>query len=1211
MSSHKKPPKPNPSKEKENPEAAVADVQQTTSESQNHAGNNCTPCSIKGNGERPNKNVNKSRKDESALSMKNDKIPKVQNSTKGKDNVKKTTSNTQNSTASTVTDKPSQNNGAMMNMLEKIASGMTDVSKKVDTMWNDMYDENNLDYGDYDDVEFESDDGYDYDPTDFDIEQDKDHKSEQKNTHDSTAAKRRKLNGSDAGAGPSTAAVNAPESDGSDTANKGENTENGNPNASAKDMKDGAEDDDRLLRELADELDQTEENVSTDLTSESLTRVINKSFGQGLKGKKYDDLIEKIARPANALGLRSVKVNTLIWNLLQRPTRSMDEKFQTIQTSMAKAGINIARMVEMIASPHRLKHIDEEITLGTNALAVLGHGFHNLCLRRRELFKTEVDVRYANLCTADIPHTAWLFGDDLQETIKKIGADNQTADRISTSQRSGYRLSSRGNRGGHRGFYPGGGRRRFFHPHFRRGRGGHGYLNVKARGGARARGSFHRGPKNKNGKVSLTKARLGLEKNSSVPINNGINNEAMVHDSFQGSRLSQFVNNWEQITQDTEILQTVQGCTIEFDNEPTQCHAPRNLRHNKNEEELISNEIETLLTKQVIEETSHEEGEFLSNVFLRKKKNGKYRMILNLKQLNEEVEYHHFKMETFEQALKLITPGCVMASIDIKDAYYSVPIHSEYRKYLRFMWNGKVFQFSCLPNGLASGPRKYTKMMKPVYSTLRQQGHNITGYIDDLLLVSETVEQTKQSAQVTIELLQNLGFILNWEKSILEPKTKITHLGFIIDSEQMTVTLTQEKTDRLTNICKDLYMKSQDTIRNVAKVIGGMVSSFPGVEQGPLHYREMEKAKTEALKLSKGDFDSHMTITPSMKNDLTWWINNLSEQSRLIVRDNPQITVETDASLLGWGASCNGDETGGRWSSEEAQSHINYLELMGAFLALQAFRDKFDVSPSCRPLHVQLLMDNTTAVAYIKNMGGREMKLNQLSNTIWTWALQKRIWLSASHIPGKLNVTADYNSRNFNDRTEWSLHQSVFDRLVEIWGPVELDLFATRLNAKCSKFVSWNKDPYAFYVDAFSRSWQDTNNYIFPPFSVIAKCLQKLRQDGAQAIIIIPLWTTQPWFTNFLSLLTDNPILLPKTDRLLTLEHNQRKHPLRKKLQMLAGKVSGNYSENRMFQAKLPTSCCTDGSQGHINNMEPISGNGIHFVFNSRLIRCNPVLLQS
>ena len=74
-------------------------------------------------------------------------------------------------------------------------------------------------------------------------------------------------------------------------------------------------------------------------------------------------------------------------------------------------------------------------------------------------------------------------------------------------------------------------------------------------------------------------------------------------------------------------------------------------------------------------------------------------MILNLKDLNEDVEFSHFKMETFADILKLVKSNCYMASLDIKDAYYTIPVAEEYQKYLKFMWKGKLYKFCVLPNG--------------------------------------------------------------------------------------------------------------------------------------------------------------------------------------------------------------------------------------------------------------------------------------------------------------------------------------------------------------------------------------------------------------------------------------------------------------------------------------------------------------------------------
>ena len=90
-------------------------------------------------------------------------------------------------------------------------------------------------------------------------------------------------------------------------------------------------------------------------------------------------------------------------------------------------------------------------------------------------------------------------------------------------------------------------------------------------------------------------------------------------------------------------------------------------------------------------------------------------------------------------------PGCFMASVDLKDAYYTVPIHPSHQKYLKFCFDGAFYQYTCLPNGLASAPRIFTKLLKPVYATLHSMGHLNSGYIDDSYLQGDTVNKTLET----------------------------------------------------------------------------------------------------------------------------------------------------------------------------------------------------------------------------------------------------------------------------------------------------------------------------------------------------------------------------------------------------------------------------------------------------------------------------------
>ena len=172
----------------------------------------------------------------------------------------------------------------------------------------------------------------------------------------------------------------------------------------------------------------------------------------------------------------------------------------------------------------------------------------------------------------------------------------------------------------------------------------------------------------------------------------------------------------------------------------------------KKKEKIIQGLIKELLEQGVIKQVKYNKSLFLSPIFTVDKANGKHRLILNLKSLNKYVKYHHFKMQTFESALTLIKPGIYMSKLDISNAYYSIPIAPEHQKYLSFRFKDKYYSFTCVPNGLACGPRIYTKLTKPIFSTLRCMGFVNSSYIDDCLLLGETIEICEENETATSTL---------------------------------------------------------------------------------------------------------------------------------------------------------------------------------------------------------------------------------------------------------------------------------------------------------------------------------------------------------------------------------------------------------------------------------------------------------------------------
>jgi len=190
------------------------------------------------------------------------------------------------------------------------------------------------------------------------------------------------------------------------------------------------------------------------------------------------------------------------------------------------------------------------------------------------------------------------------------------------------------------------------------------------------------------------------------------------------------------------------------------------------------------------------------------------------------------------------------------------------------------------------------------------------------------------------------------------------------------------------------------------------------------------------------------------------------------------LCIESDASLSGWGAFCNGVSTRGKCSLSEAEYHINYLELLAAFFALQSF-----LPHHSSVKHVRLKMDNTTAVANINNLGSiKSPLLNGLSRSIWDWCIMHNIHVSAESVPGSCNVIGDNFSREDSSRLKWSLNNSIFNKLIELVFKPDIDLCASRLNKKLPMFVSWSPELGCYAVNAFNISWSNFQCYAFPPF---------------------------------------------------------------------------------------------------------------------------------
>lgn len=618
-------------------------------------------------------------------------------------------------------------------------------------------------------------------------------------------------------------------------------------------------------------------------------------------------------------------------------------------------------------------------------------------------------------------------------------------------------------------------------------------------------------------------------------------------------KLQFYFNEWCNITDDPIILSWVQGYRIPFKSEPIQINVPpQNINKSRSEIKIIENCITELLNSKFISQCEPCAGQFLSPVFTVQKPNGEHRFILNLKTLNKFVQLEHFKMEDYRTVLKLINVDNFMATLDLKDAYFLIPVYKNDRKKLRFMWKSKLYEFNVLCFGLCTAPFVFTKLLKPVMQYLRTRGYVSVNYLDDFICIAETYKECIDNINATINILTSLGFVINFNKSQLVPQTECKFLGFIFNTSNMTIYLPEDKKLRILQKSLKMLETKRCSIRYFAEFIGLLTSACPAVNYGWVYTKLFEREKFFALG-DTIDYNKKMMVANYLKDDLKWWIDNI-KYSMCPIRNNEFcVEIFSDASSTGWGVACNNKSSHGNWTEVELKTHINILELKAALYGLKIF------ASDLQDCNILLRIDNTTAICYINRMGGvQHTQLNALAREIWQWCECKRIYIFASYIKSSENTVADRESRKINLDTEWELSNYAFTNITNNLGAPEFDLFASSQNYKCVRYASWKLDPYSEVVDAFTFSWKNLFFYAFPPFSMISKVLQKIITDKAVGILVVPYWRSQAWYPLWKKLLISEEIFFGP-DKYLLYSPFRLHHPLHTNLVLVAAKLSGNH----------------------------------------------------
>ena len=183
-----------------------------------------------------------------------------------------------------------------------------------------------------------------------------------------------------------------------------------------------------------------------------------------------------------------------------------------------------------------------------------------------------------------------------------------------------------------------------------------------------------------------------------------------------------------------------------------------------------------------------------------------------------------------------------MTKLGLQDTYLTIPVGPKSKIFLRFFWKGVLCQFTCLAFGLSRSPsaRLFTKTLKPVIAFLRSMGIRLLIFLDNILIMADSLQRAAEHTELVIRVLESLGFVIKKKKSILKPTQTIPFLGFIVNLLKMLLPLPEEKLQKLKSSALSL-LENVPTAREVLSFLGQYQAALPALQMAPLHFRAIQR----------------------------------------------------------------------------------------------------------------------------------------------------------------------------------------------------------------------------------------------------------------------------------------------------------------------------------------------------------------------------------
>jgi hypothetical protein len=524
----------------------------------------------------------------------------------------------------------------------------------------------------------------------------------------------------------------------------------------------------------------------------------------------------------------------------------------------------------------------------------------------------------------------------------------------------------------------------------------------------------------------------------------------------------------------------------------------------------------------------------------------KHRLVYDAsRHLNKYVQVPHVRLSHLEKALEITQKGDFQVIFDLKSAYYHIKIVPEQHCLLGAAFENSdgtkvYFQYTHLPFGVASAVHAITKIWKPVSQYLNTRGIRNTVYIDDGRLLAQSATEAESNRVLAYDVISKAGWAIEVDKSDghNDASNEKKYLGFLINSQSLTVKATKEKIQKVSKMIQDTLRMSKIPIKRLASLMGNIIALEPShgmlarVTTRSGYLAMAEHVETEGW---RGSVVRNESITnelefllaqialrngnPIKNKQLEFRLEALIPNpvakrlkipnhvpgSEIVVSDSSEFKTFvynlTDGGRV---------ELTGTFTPEQRAWSSGARELIAVFWTLRQWQLQ-----GVRNKNVYWMTDAENVVFFLKK-GSRKPDIQRIIFEIVMLAGDLQVQIEPIHLlreDPRIQL-ADEGSKTPNT-DNWSI--DVFTVLeLKSQFDIDIDLFADAKNLVCENFCSLYFEEGTTAIDAFSTDWS-THGFIWvcPPVTDLIRVHTKIMRSACRGLLILPVWRTASFYTFF------------------------------------------------------------------------------------------------